>query len=163
MSDYLSKVEHFHQVFNHPILQRGEVIRKNRADLRVELLQEEVKELQQAYGVVVNPDGTFTEVPYNAVEVQDALADIMFVLCGAILESGMKDTFDEAFRRVYESNMSKACKTEQEAIYTVSEYLGVGVEAYYKQHLGLFIVYRSSDNKVLKSKYYKPVELSDLV
>jgi hypothetical protein len=70
---------------------------------------------------------------------------------------------EEAFNRVHVSNMSKFCKTEQEAIDTVASYKEKGTDTYYNQVNELYVVYRTLDNKVLKSINYSKVDLKDLV
>ena len=82
----------------------------DRCKLRVSLLREEVQELQDA----INDN--------DLVEVADALADIQYVLSGAILEFGMGSIFKNLFDEVQRSNMSKACKTAEEAEQTKLHY-----------------------------------------
>ena len=109
---------------------------------------EEVKELQQA--VADN----------NLVEIADALCDIQYVLAGAILEFGLADKFKDLFNEVHRSNMSKACKTLEEAEQTMAHYHAKDeTEAHYKEEDDLFLVYRKSDNKTLKSINYSPADL----
>jgi hypothetical protein len=56
--------------------------------------------------------------------------------------------------------MSKACNTQQEAIMTLSHYKKKdGTEGYYKEINGKWLVYRTSDDKVLKSINYSPADL----
>lgn len=70
--------------------------------------------------------------------------------------------FQKAFDRVHESNMTKFCKTEREAIDTCQIYKIRNTSTYYDKVNDLFVVKRSSDSKVLKSINYKPVVLFDL-
>jgi len=71
---------------------------------------------------------------------------------------GLKDKFENAYAEVQASNMSKACKTEEEAIETVkvrSEQQGE--ECHYEKVGDYYIVYRSRDRKVMKNiNYFKP-------
>ena len=46
--DSLNQVADFHKTFKHPILDEPQIPSKERSDLRVELLSEELKELQEA-------------------------------------------------------------------------------------------------------------------
>lgn len=70
--------------------------------------------------------------------------------------------FQEGFDKVHESNMTKFCKTEKEAIDTCTSYKLKNIPTYYDKVNDLFVIKRSEDNKVLKSINYKPVVLSDL-
>lgn len=74
-----------------------------------------------------------------------------------------KENFKTALERVHFSNMSKFCCTEQEAIESVISYKDKGVDVYSKQNGNKWVIYRLSDNKILKSKYYTPVDLKDLI
>ena len=96
----------------------------------------------------------------NLTEIADACGDLMVVLSGTILEFGLGDKFDEIFDIIHKSNMSKACKTEDEAKRTMEFYNQKdGTESYSKLVNGKWIVYRLSDNKVLKSVEYTPANI----
>ena len=43
----------------------------------------------------------------NLVEVADALGDMLYILCGTILEHGMQYKIEEVFEEIQKSNMSK--------------------------------------------------------
>ena len=95
----------------------------------------------------------------DIVEVLDALCDITYVATGnGVMLHGLKDKFMDAYAEVQASNMSKACKTEQEAKQTAeSEAKRIGEETYYEQVGEYWVVYRKSDKKVLKSiNYFRP-------
>jgi hypothetical protein len=60
--------------------------------------------------------------------------------------------------------MSKACETMQEAIETIAHYKKTqGFESVYKKVGDKFVVYRLSDNKVLKSINYSPTDLKKII
>ncbi|GAA5031711.1 hypothetical protein GCM10011506_20180 [Marivirga lumbricoides] len=150
-AEALNSVKQFHQTFNHPIVEHPAIPAKNRADLRVNLLKEELQELEEA---VANND---------LVEVADALCDLQYVLSGAILEFGLGTKFSTLFAEVQRSNMSKVCHTEEEAKATVIHYEGLGQPAYYKQKEECFLVFRKADDKTLKSVNYSPANLKDIL
>lgn len=150
--DPLNQVAAFHRTFKHPILDEPAIPSPKRCALRVSLIAEELKELEEA--IQQN----------DLVEVADALCDIQYVLSGAILEFGLGEKFKPLFEEVQRSNMSKACKTEEEAKATVAHYLAKdGTESYYKEVDGLFLVYRKSDDKTLKSVNYSPADLHSIL
>lgn len=150
--NYLKKVKKFHETFEAPILDKPQIPSEERCKLRVSLIQEELNELQQAI-----TDG-------DLVEIADALCDIQYVLSGAVLEFGMSEKFDDMFVEVQRSNMSKACSSIKEAIETISHYKKLdGTESMYKQVGDKWIVYRMSDNKILKSINYSPANLKKLL
>ncbi|KQM79196.1 hypothetical protein ASE74_01100 [Pedobacter sp. Leaf216] len=151
-SSALTQVAEFHTTFQHPILQTPTIPSDQRCALRVSLLNEELKELQQAIS------------DKNIKEIADALCDIQYVLAGAIHEFGLGNRFKDLFDEVHRSNMSKACKTEVEAIKTVAYYKEKErTAASYMIREGLYLVYRDSDQKVLKSINYSPAELQNLL
>ena len=96
----------------------------------------------------------------DIVEVLDALCDIAYVSLGnGTMLHGLKDKIWPAYQEVQESNMSKACETEEEAIQTVSQRSKEQNEACHFERVaeGRYIVYRSRDKKVMKSiKYFRP-------
>ncbi|MDN3583929.1 nucleoside triphosphate pyrophosphohydrolase family protein [Mucilaginibacter flavus] len=145
----LNQVAEFHTTFKHPIIATPQIPSKERSQLRIELIAEELKELQQAVD------------DNNMVEIADALCDLQYVLSGAVLEFGLAEKFKELFDEVHRSNMSKACKTVEEANQTIEHYRNTtGVESHYKEIDGLFLVYRTADNKTLKSINYSPADLA---
>ncbi|HLT86442.1 MAG TPA: nucleoside triphosphate pyrophosphohydrolase family protein [Sphingobacterium sp.] len=147
----LTSVAEFHKTFQHPILEEPTIPSEIRCNLRVALIAEELEELQEA---IENKD---------IIEIADALCDIQYVLSGAVLEFGLKDKFNALFEEVQRSNMSKACKTEEEAKATQAHYLAKGINSYYKEIDGLFLVYREGDNKTLKSINYSPADLKGIL
>ena len=149
--DCLNQVGQFHKTFKHPIETEPIIPAKVRCELRVSLIQEELKELQEA---IENND---------LIEVADALCDIQYVLSGAILEFGMGAKFKVLFDEVQRSNMSKACKSEEEAIATVKHYEGRGTDSYYKKDGDVFLVYRKGDDKTLKNINYSPADLRSIL
>ena len=87
--------------------------------LRFNLMKEENEEYLEA----ANND--------DLVEVADALGDMLYILCGTIIEHGMQHKIEEVFEEIQRSNMSK---------------LGVDGQPVYRE-----------DGKVLKGpNYFKP-------
>ena len=74
-----------------PIADIGEA----RNSLRFNLMAEENEEYLEA---AQNND---------LVEVADALGDMLYILCGTIIEHGMQDKIEEVFNEIQRSNMSK--------------------------------------------------------
>ncbi|MBD0779092.1 nucleoside triphosphate pyrophosphohydrolase family protein [Maribacter polysiphoniae] len=68
---------------------------KDKNTLRFNLMDEENKEYLEAAN---NND---------LVEVADALGDMLYILCGTILEHGMQHKIEEVFEEIQKSNMSK--------------------------------------------------------
>lgn len=148
----LTSVAEFHKTFQHPILETPQIPSEARCNLRVSLIQEELNELKEAIEAK------------DIVEIADALCDIQYVLSGAILEFGMKDKFADLFDEVQRSNMSKACKSLEEAEATMKHYFEKdGTESYYREVDGLFLVFRKSDDKTLKSINYSPADLKSIL
>ena len=116
------------------------------------MIAEELKELEVAI------------LEKDLVGIADALCDIQYVLSGAILEFGLGEKFAALFEEVQRSNMSKACETAEEANATIEFYRNKdGTECYTKQEDGKWLVYRSSDNKTIKSINYSPADLDKII
>ena len=95
----------------------------------------------------------------NIVEVLDALCDITYVSLGnGAMLHGLKDKILPAYAEVQASNMSKACKTEEEANFTVRlREQEQGERCHYEKQGDYYVVYRSRDRKVMKSiNYFRP-------
>lgn len=154
-----NKVRDFHHTFNHPDRTEPQLdIFKQEpglVKLRLDLIREEVRELEEA------------AKDENMVEVVDALADILYVVYGAGSAFGIN--LDEAFRLVHDSNMTKACATEEEALNTVKWYQENMSHVYDSPEARMskcgtyWIVVNASTGKILKSINYKPVDLKPLV
>lgn len=148
----LTSVAEFHKTFQHPILDTPQIPSESRCNLRVSLIAEELKELEEAIQAK------------DIVEIADALCDIQYVLSGAVLEFGLGEKFNTLFEEVQRSNMSKACKSVEEAEATIKHYKEEkGVDSFYKEVDGLFLVFREGDNKTLKSINYSPADLKSIV
>ena len=89
----------------------------------------------------------------------DALCDITYVATGnGTMLHGLKDKIWSAYQEVQASNLSKACKTEEEAIATVAQRsIEQGEECHYEKVDEYYIVYRTRDRKVMKNiNYFRP-------
>lgn len=96
MESKIKAVELFHDSFGLGVLQEPKANlgdEKNR--LRFNLMDEENKEYLEA---ARNGD---------LIEVADALGDMLYILCGTILEHGMQYKIEEVFNEIQRSNMSK--------------------------------------------------------
>ena len=150
--DSLNQVAEFHKTFNHPVKEIPAIPNKKRCDLRVALIAEELKELEEAIA------------DNDLVEVADALCDIQYVLSGAILEFGLGKKFGDLFDEVQRSNMSKACISVDEAKATIQHFMDKdGTECYFEEEEGKYLVYRSADNKTMKSINYSPADLKPIL
>ncbi|MBB6680807.1 nucleoside triphosphate pyrophosphohydrolase family protein [Aequorivita sp. 609] len=96
MKNKIAAVAEFHKAFglgmkDAPTAELG--INKNL--LRYKLMREENEEYLEAAN---NND---------LVEVADALGDMLYILCGTIIEHGMQHKIEEVFDEIQRSNMSK--------------------------------------------------------
>lgn len=111
--------------------------------LRMSLLREELREVEEEAGNIEDViyqgviEGEVSQEDLQRVKVAllKELCDLQYVLSGFVVTFGLP--FDEAFKRVHESNMSK---------------LGPDGKPIYRE-----------DGKVLKGPNYKKPDLSDLV
>ena len=147
----LAEVAEFHRTFRLPVLTAPAIPPPERCALRVNLLQEELDELKAA---IVDGD---------LVEVADALADLQYVLSGAVLEFGLGERFKALFEEVHRSNMSKTCATRDEAEATVAHYAALGQAGVVEASEAVYLVYRTADGKVLKNVNYSPADVASQI
>ncbi len=96
MKNKLKAVQEFHEVFGLDFEQKPiAALPKAKLKLRFDLMAEENEEYLMA---AKNND---------IVEVADALGDMLYILCGTILEHGMQYEIEEIFNEIQRSNMSK--------------------------------------------------------
>ena len=113
---------------------------KKLVQLRLDLIKEEVAELEEA----INEN--------NIQETMDALGDILVVTYGAFDAFGIDG--DKVFDEVHNSNMSKLCNTEQEALESVEWYskLSDYDSPAYRPEGEQYVVYNKNTGKILKNQ-----------
>jgi hypothetical protein len=148
INPYIDEVEEFNNIMGKSWQNRTTpTIDPKDADFVINFIQEELDELKQA--VEEN----------NIVGVFDAILDITYVCLGnGALVFGLKDKMLDGYAEVQASNLSKACKTEQEAKETVKvREQEQGEGCHYEKVGDYWIVYRTRDRKVMKNiNYFKP-------
>lgn len=155
-NEYLEMVKEFHETFLLPVRNNPDKITEQDFDLRIALLEEELDELRDS----CNLRNQTTNDNAWKIEALDALCDLQYVLSGAILQLGFKDVFDDAFKAVHESNMTKLVKDRHSVELEMFEYKRKGVACKAEETKGGWIIRRSSDGKILKPSGYTPVDLS---
>lgn len=131
MKQQIEMMEEFHRAFGHPIDEPHLADNISFIKLRTSLHREEWGELNdEMWGSLVNNYG----ITPNLLKES---ADLLYVLLGTLVALGVADKFEEAFKRVHESNMSK---------------LGDDGKPIYRE-----------DGKVLKGPNYKAPDLGDLI
>jgi len=144
---FVDEVQEFNETFGKPNNYKPTIPEKKEWMFVYDFIQEELAEYKEACE------------RGDIVEILDALCDITYVSLGnGTMLHGLKGKIWKAYQEVQASNMSKACKTEEEAIETAkSEAARVGEDTHYEQVGEYWVVYRSRDRKVLKSiNYFRP-------
>ena len=99
MKHQIEAVKIFHEVYKLSYKENPTTdIGLDKIKLRFNLMAEENQEYFQA---AKNND---------LVEVADALGDMLYILCGTIIEHGMQDKIEEVFDEIQKSNLSKLGK-----------------------------------------------------
>ena len=67
------------------------------------------QKLMLRFNLMAEENEEYLEAARNGdlVEVADALGDMLYILCGTILEHGMQHKIEEVFEEIQRSNMSK--------------------------------------------------------
>ncbi|MDQ7917087.1 nucleoside triphosphate pyrophosphohydrolase family protein [Mesonia sp. MT50] len=96
MKKRINEVKQFHEAFGLGVKEQPQVhLGKAKNLLRYHLMKEENEEYLEAAN---NND---------LIEVADALGDMLYILCGTIIEHGMQDKIEEVFDEIQRSNRSK--------------------------------------------------------
>lgn len=145
---FVNEVEEFNATMGKGWQNRTKpTINKADAEFVINFIQEELDELKEAVK------------EQNIVEIFDALLDITYVGLGnGALVFGLKDKMLDGYAEVQASNMSKICQNLQEAEATVElRSKEQGEACHFEEINGKYVVYRSSDMKVMKSiNYFRP-------
>ena len=96
MKKQMNAVKDFHDTFGLSYNDSPTVsLEKKIIELRYNLMKEENEEYIQAAR------------KNDIIEVADALGDMLYILCGTIIEHGMSDIIEDVFDEIQKSNMSK--------------------------------------------------------
>ncbi|MFT6748798.1 MAG: putative HAD superfamily Cof-like phosphohydrolase [Flavobacterium sp.] len=96
MQKQINAVKQFHEAFLIDYsLNPTATIGENKINLRFDLMKEENEEYLEAAN---NKD---------LVEIADALGDMLYILCGTIIEHGLQHKIEDVFDEIQKSNMSK--------------------------------------------------------
>ena len=144
---FIDEVQEFNDTFGKPNNYKPVIGEKKEWQFVYDFILEELEEYKEACE------------KGDIVGILDALCDITYVSLGnGTLLHGLKGKIWEAYQEVQASNMSKSCATIEEAEETVkvrSE--EKGHDCHWEQVRDRYVVYRSSDRKVMKSvNYFAP-------
>ncbi len=144
---FVDEVQEFNDTFGKPNNYEPTIGEKKEWQFVYDFIQEELDEYKEACE------------KGDIVGILDALCDITYVSLGnGALLHGLKGKVWEAYAEVQASNMSKSCETQEIAEETVkirSE--EKGHPCHYEKVGDRYVVYRSSDRKVMKSiNYFAP-------
>ena len=96
MKKQMNAVKDFHDTFGLSYNDSPTVtLEKKIIELRYNLMKEENEEYIEAAR------------KNDIIEVADALGDMLYILCGTIIEHGMSDIIEDVFDEIQKSNMSK--------------------------------------------------------
>ena len=96
MKKQMNAVKDFHDTFGLSYNDSPTVsLEKKIIELRYNLMKEENEEYIEAAR------------KNDIIEVADALGDMLYILCGTIIEHGMSDIIEDIFDEIQKSNMSK--------------------------------------------------------
>jgi len=144
---FVNEVETFNETFGKPNNYKPTIGEKKEWQFVYDFILEELEEYKEACE------------KGDIVGILDALCDITYVSLGnGTMLHGLKGHIWEAYQEVQASNMSKSCATIEEAEETVkvrSE--EKGHDCHWEKIGNRYVVYRSSDRKVMKSiNYFAP-------
>ena len=149
---FVDEVEEFNQLMNKPNNYEPTIPEETEWKFVYNFILEELEEYREAC-----EQG-------DIVGILDVLCDITYVSLGnGAMLHGLKDKIWPAYQEVQRSNLSKACSSEEEAKQTAEQRSKEQGEPCHYERIGSrYIVYRSSDKKVMKSINYSKPNLNQL-
>ena len=144
---FVNEVETFNETFGKPNNYTPTIGEKKEWMFVYDFIQEELAEYKEACE------------KGDIIGVLDALCDITYVSLGnGTMLHGLKGHIWKAYQEVQASNMSKSCATIEEAEQTVEKVSKAKNHPCHWEKVGnRYVVYRSSDKKVMKSiNYFAP-------
>ena len=144
---FVDEVQEFNDTFGKPNNYEPTIGNKKEWQFVYDFIQEELAEYKEACE------------KGDIIGILDALCDITYVSLGnGAMLHGLKGKIWNAYQEVQASNMSKSCETQEVAEETVkvrSE--EKGHPCHWEKVGDRYVVYRSSDKKVMKSiNYFAP-------
>lgn len=156
------KVKDWSEAFNLPVNDESvDTISPEEFNLDFRLVEEEFKELDMEYQT------SKAVKSVNINNISDHIGDTIWVLTRMAMRLGID--VDEIISEIYRSNMSKLCRSQEEAFKTVKAYKegkhpdkpGEVIHCHWFKEDNYYIVRRDSDNKILKNINYKPVNFGE--
>lgn len=96
MQEKIKSVATFHKAFGLNVSDSPTIdLKKEIIELRFKLMAEENEEYLEA------------AKSGDLIEVADALGDMLYILCGTIIEHGLQHKIEAVFNEIHRSNMSK--------------------------------------------------------
>jgi predicted HAD superfamily Cof-like phosphohydrolase len=148
---FVDMLVEFHKTFKHVINEKPTIPDEQTKKLRIALIKEEVNELLTA---LENDD---------MVGIADGYGDALYVIMGTLVSYGLHNCAYSIVEEIHSSNMSKGCASKEEAMETKIHYLQKGTDCHIDDDGSFFTVRRTTDNKLLKSVKYRPVDLKKII
>lgn len=139
-ADYTTDLEEFHNMFGIEVNKKPTQVTLETALLRVNLIQEELNELYDAYN------------EEDLVKQLDAYVDLLYVVFGSIVSSGMQHIIQKAFKECHRSNMTKVL--DENNISEHQTLLDSGEVRLEHIEETKYRLIRNSDGKVIKPNGY---------
>ena len=96
MKRKIESVEEFHRIY-----------KLGNSEKPIGKLKDGLEKLR--FDLMAEENGEYLEAAKkgDVTEVADALGDMLYILCGTIIEHGMQNVIDDVFEEIHRSNLSK--------------------------------------------------------
>ena len=146
MNKLIEKIKHWRDTFGIETPRRYTELTPEQKQRSIDLTQSELDELKEAT---------------SKNDILDGLGDVIWTAIGQCMDYGIDP--EELISRIYDSNMSKLCRTESEAAETVAAYWmgthpdkkGQSILTTYVKEGKRYVVRKKENNKVMKSLKFK--------
>ena len=153
MNKLIEKIKHWRDTFGIETPRRYTELTPEQKERSIALTQSELNELKEAT---------------KKNDILDGLGDVIWTAIGQCMDHGIDPA--ELISRIYDSNMSKLCRTESEADETVAAYWmgqhpdkpNESILTYHRKEGKRYVVRRKKDDKVLKSIKFKEPDFTGL-
>jgi predicted HAD superfamily Cof-like phosphohydrolase len=164
-------VREFMLLFDQEFRNKPTLPTRTEMDFRVNFIKEELEELETAWNkTFFNTDNNLSDL----AEFADGICDLFYVLHGLVLQAGMQKILPAMMAEVHRSNISKICKSQEEAEKTCEHVLETMGESCYirtkevqifegQKPQTVWMVYRERDKKVMKSINWSAPDLKTII
>jgi len=142
-------VREFHETFGLPARPRPTVLQTDEAKLRIRLMREELREIEDAFEAIETASGLSVDYGKLYADVAAEVADLLYVTYGTAVQMGFDA--DVVMAEIHRANMSKLWSQEE---VDEAKHAGARISTW-QQPDGRYVV-QDAGGKILKPPSFQP-------